>query len=86
MPEKTLLKNDYEWLSNKIESICRCINIPHRSFHKIRKTYATTLIDAGVGENVIINQMGHTEILTTKRFYYYNKEEIADIKTQLDKV
>lgn len=74
------------WLSNKIESICRCINIPHRSFHKIRKTYATTLIDAGVGENVIINQMGHTEILTTKRFYYYNKEEIADIKTQLDKV
>lgn len=74
------------WLSNKIESLCRCIDIPHRSFHKIRKTYATNLLDAGVGENIITRQMGHTEILTTKKFYYYNKEEISDIKCQLDKV
>ena len=73
------------WLSNKIESICRCLQIRHRSFHKIRKTYATNLLDAGVDEKIVTKQMGHTEILTTKRFYYYNKKEIGDIKSQLEK-
>ena len=74
------------WLSNKIESLCRRVNIPHRSFHKIRKTYATKLEQAGVSDIVKIKQLGHTEILTTKKFYYYNNEEVADIKATLEKV
>ena len=74
------------WLSNKIETLCRCVDIPFRSFHKIRKTYGTKLIDAGVPEKVIEKQMGHTEILTTKKFYYYNNKEISEIKDRLSKV
>jgi len=74
------------WLSNKIESLCRCTGMPHRSFHKIRKTYCTTLLDAGVSEKIVTKQVGHTEILTTKKFYYYNKEEIGTIKERLEKV
>ncbi len=75
-----------EWLSNKIESLCKRVKIPHRSFHKIRKTYATKLIDAGVPEKTIIKQLGHTEILTTKKHYYYSNEQVTDIKSKLEKV
>lgn len=31
------------------------------------------LIDSGVNEAVIISQMGHTDIKTTKGFYYRNR-------------
>ena len=54
------------WLSSRITKLCKELGMPHRSFHKIRKTYATKLIDAGVPEKVVTKQLGHTEILTTK--------------------
>lgn len=75
-----------KWLSLEITKICKELNLPHRSFHKIRKTYATKLIDAGVPEKVIMKQMGHTEILTTKQFYYFNNEQVSEIKERLNKV
>lgn len=75
-----------KWLSLRITKLCKELNLPHRSFHKIRKTYATKLLDAGVSEKIITKQMGHTEILTTKTYYYFNNEQIAEIKSRLDKV
>lgn len=75
-----------KWLSLEITKLCKLLNLPHRSFHKIRKTYATKLINAGVAEKIITKQMGHTEILTTKQFYYFNNEQVAEIKERLNKV
>lgn len=74
------------WLSLRITKLCKELELPHRSFHKIRKTYATKLFDAGVSETIIKKQMGHTEILTTKQFYYFNNEQVAEIKDRLNKV
>ena len=74
------------WLSLRITKLCKELKLPHRSFHKIRKTYATKLFDAGVSETIIKKQMGHTEILTTKQFYYFNNEQVAEIKDRLNKV
>lgn len=71
---------------NKMRVLNKALNMPQRSFHKIRKTYATKLDSANVGDAVIIQQMGHTEILTTKKHYIYNNEEIAEIKGKLNKV
>ena len=75
-----------KWLSLRITKLCKELNLPHRSFHKIRKTYATKLIDAGVPEKVIEKQMGHTEILTTKTYYYFNNEQVSEIRDRLNKV
>ena len=36
--------------------------------HKIRKTYGTTLIDSDVDEGFITEQMGHSDISTTKNY------------------
>ena len=47
---------------------CKEVEIPERSTHKIRKTYASKLIDADVEEAIIRSQMGHTDIKTTKDY------------------
>ena len=64
----------------KLEKICRYVGILPRSLHKARKTYGTKLLNAGVPEKLIQKQMGHTDIRTTKGFYYYNNMEIEQAK------
>ena len=76
--------------SNKFDMFlrrsCRKCCIPVKSMHKIRKTYGTTLIDGGVDEAVIIEQMGHSDIHCTKQYYYYSNKSREHKKLQLDKV
>lgn len=71
---------------NKLRYMNKKLRMPQRSIHKIRKTYASKLDAANVGNSVIIQQMGHTDILTTKKHYIYNNEQIAEIKDKLNKV
>jgi len=74
---------------NRLKVVCKNANVVSKSPHKIRKTYASILIDSGVSESVIISQMGHTDIKTTKGFYYRNrkgeekKREVIDSLTLL---
>lgn len=83
------LNRDSEWLMAKngkrilacifdhtIKNACKGAGIPERSMHKIRRTYGTTLIDNNVEDSLIMSQMGHTNIQTTHKYYYFaNKEE-----------
>ena len=60
---------------------CDAINIPRRSTHKIRKTYASTLIDANVENSIIKYQMGHSDIKTT--FDHYDRDRTTqEYKTE----
>lgn len=56
--------------NRRLTRVCDDLHIKHRSMHKIRKTYGTTLLDADVDESTVAEQMGHKDIATTKRFYY----------------
>jgi integrase len=63
--------------NDRLYSACDSVGIARRSMHKIRKTYGTTLINSGVDEALIMNQMGHADITTTKKYYYFaNKNRI----------
>lgn len=64
----------------KIEKICRYVGIKPRSIHKARKTYGTKLLNAGLNEKIIENQMGHTDIETTKGYYWFNNSTEDEIK------
>ena len=64
----------------KIEKICRYVGIKPRSLHKARKTYGTKLLNAGLSEKIIESQMGHTDIQTTKGYYWYNNSTQEEIK------
>lgn len=60
--------------SKKLFRICKYVGIPKRSLHKIRKTYATILWDAGLlTEKAIIKQMGHVDAQVTREHYYYHR-------------
>lgn len=51
---------------------CEMTGIPQRGMHVLRKTFATRLINSHIDDAIIINQMGHTDIETTRGYYYYN--------------
>lgn len=62
--------------------ICDQTKIPRRSPHKIRKTYASILLDNQVSEKLITDLMGHTDIQCTNKYYGRNRksnEEKAEI-------
>ena len=66
--------------TDKLKRICHNLGIPERSLHKVRKTYATKLLNAGVNEKLIAKQLGHRSISTTKGYYYFNNQDIDDAK------
>ncbi len=71
---------------DRIRRICSKLEIKEKSLNKIRKTYATTLIDKRVDDSLIIAQMGHTDITTTKNYYYKNRKNMQQKSLIIDKV
>ena len=70
----------------RLKLICRKLGIAERSLNKIRKTYASILIDGGADESLVISQMGHTDIKTTKNFYYKNRKNDIQKEEQINNV
>ena len=71
--------------SEKLKRICKYVGIPPRSLHKLRKTYASILLDAGCTEKLVMQQMGHADILTTKQFYYRNRHNDDENAASINK-
>lgn len=57
----------------RMERICKHLKITKKSPHKIRKTYATILLDNHVDYGSVIKQMGHTSIDVTYSYYYKSR-------------
>lgn len=57
----------------------------HRSIHKARGDYGTRMIDAGCDESLVMRQMGHSSIETTKKYYYYSNKTAARQMEQIQK-
>lgn len=72
--------------TSRLKTICRKLGIVNKSLNKIRKTYGTILLDSGVEESFVIAQMGHTDIKTTKRYYYRNRKNLQQKSEVIDKV
>ena len=70
--------------NKRLGDICDKLSIPHRSTHKVRKTYGTTLLDNNVDDSFVAEQMGHTDVTTTRKLYYYSnknqKKKLAQIE------
>ena len=67
--DKTVLKNT---ICKNLHIICDNLNIKRRGVHTLRKTFITNMINANVEETIILEQVGHTMLETSKAFYYYN--------------
>lgn len=73
-------------VAHELERICIKLDMPVRTPHKIRKTYCSILLDNGVDESMIRQQVGHNCILTTEQFYHRNRKSIARKKEILDSI
>ena len=70
-------------LNKRISDICEKLGIVHHSSHKIRKTYGTMLLDHDVDDSFVAEQMGHTDVSTTRKLYYYSNRSA---KTKQDQI
>lgn len=71
---------------NRLRTVCKKSAVAPKSPHKIRKTYGTILIDDNVDESVITSQMGHTDIRTTKNYYYKNRKNLDQKRESINGV
>lgn len=69
-------------IRKRLYRLCKKLSIYKKSPHKIRKTYGTILLDNHVDDNLITNQMGHTDILCTKRHYHRDRKS-TDLKAEI---
>ncbi len=70
--------------NKRLAAICKQAGLPVRSMHKIRKTYGTVLVDSGMDDKLIQEQMGHRDIETTRKYYYYSNKSLENKEKQVD--
>jgi len=71
--------------NDKCKRTCRALGIPERTTHKIRKTYASTLIDANVNSKIVQEQLGHKDFSTTKKYYDRNRRNNEVKRSELNR-
>lgn len=62
-------------IRRRLTRVCNTLNIPARSPHKIRKTYATIMFENHVDSKMLIKMMGHTDISCTENHYHRNRKD-----------
>jgi integrase len=62
------------------------LHLPRRSPHDARRTYATALLNSGASDMFIIDQMGHTDVNTTKQYYYRDVRNVKDKLKLIDEL
>lgn len=60
----------------RLKRVCQKLDIYHKSPHKIRKTYGSILLDNHIDNKLIMEQMGHTDILCTEEHYHRNRKSV----------
>jgi len=61
--------------NREVKKICQKINIPDRTFHSIRHSYATRLFELNVPVKTVQHLLGHSTINTTMNIYTHVMEE-----------
>lgn len=77
---------DTDKIRKRLYFICDKVGIPRRSPHKIRKTYGSILLDNGIDNKLIEQQMGHTDISCTERFYHRNRRRNSQRQIIIDSI
>lgn len=79
---KVILKNT---ICKRLHIICDQLNIKRRGVHTLRKTFITNMLNGNVDEAIILEQVGHTMLETSKAFYYYNDKTVDYMSEQMSK-
>ena len=72
-------------VDRKIRTLCNRIGIAPRSCHKLRKTFISTLIDAGMNIDTVRRIAGHKDEAVTLNNYCFDRSTPEAIKNQHEK-
>lgn len=72
-------------LDYRIRKCCKLADIDIKSFHKLRKTYISTLIEHNVNIDLVREIVGHEDARTTYKNYCYNTQTEDMTKKTLEK-
>ena len=75
----------YQPIQYLYEQYCKRLGIVQKSSHKSRKTYISTLYDAGVNINSIREFVGHADEQTTLHNYCYDRKSQQEKLEQVEK-
>lgn len=73
-------------IRRRLTRVCNTLNIPVRSPHKIRKTYASIMFENHVDSKMLIKMMGHTDISCTENHYHRNRKNIAQMTEVVNRI
>lgn len=73
-------------LRGRMKKVCKETGVKYRSPHKIRKTYVTILLDSKMDNKFIMDQVGHSDILTSETFYHRNRKTVLAKQEMLSKI
>lgn len=65
----------YDTINFRLEKICKELNIPFKTTHKIRKTYGSILLDNNVDKRFAMEQMGHSDANCTENYYHRDRKD-----------
>ena len=69
----------------RITALCKKLNIPHRSFHSIRHSYATRSFELEIPIKTVQVLLGHSDIATTMDIYtHVMKEKKLEVLDKLN--
>lgn len=72
-------------IDTRIRKYCEHINIDCKSTHKVRKSYISTLLDAGININEVRKQVGHEDERTTLHNYCFNRNNQLENESDMEK-
>ena len=75
----------YREVNLLLRRYCKRLDILYRSSHKSRKTYISSLIDAGININSVRSYAGHADERTTYSCYCYDRTPERFKKEQLER-
>ena len=76
---------EYREVNALLKKYCKSVGILYRPSHSSRKTYISSLIDAGININTVRSYAGHADERTTYFNYCYDRTPDAEKKQLLEK-
>ena len=71
---------------NRLRTVCKNTNCIQKSPHKIRKTYCTILLDHSIDNQMVISQMGHTNISCSENYYHRDRKDLVKKQKIMDSI
>ena len=75
----------YREVNALLKKYCKSADILYRPSHSSRKTYISSLIDAGININTVRSYAGHADERTTYFNYCFDRTPDAEKKQLLEK-